>query len=161
MISSASFPDVLQLKIIDLNGQPLANIVRVTGEAPRALYDLKPELPPNYKNIRPIKYIANKKLLIWYPISTSHALGWIKAVYSLSFLDNVRSQIIVDNLSTGSLALIIDILSLLLILHYPMSALRSATEFSATLKKKNGAKFSVHKSSREIDQLVDLLEQDC
>jgi len=150
LIQTASFPDVLSLKVIDWKGQVYGHIVRnAEGEA-------VPDYRINNINVPTGKtetiVIADNVMQLWLPIEQG-GLGWVQMEFSLNTAQKIQKDIWRHGISTSIVAFIISIVLLIFLLKKPMRTLSDATGFAKELYKNTGKVMPFQESAFEIEQL--------
>ncbi|MCK4742681.1 MAG: PAS domain S-box protein [Sulfuriflexus sp.] len=147
---SATFPDVVSLKITDSKGLVYGYVIRNAQDVIEPNYGLrKIDLPQEY--IEKIT-VTNNIMSLWFPIEQG-SLGWVQMEFSLDRAAALQRAIWKNGIITSVFAFVVSIALLILLLNKPMNALSNATKFARGLYKNTGEVMPFQKSAFEIEQL--------
>lgn len=150
LLQSASYREVLAIKVSDKHGIVIGNVQRDSSGTPQPVYEQAVIKPPGV--------IANKiavdkgRLIIWVPVENA-SLGWMKLDYSLATIEAVQKNIWRNGIITALISIILSVAVLILLIRRPMRSISKATEFARELYKTHGQTIEVEKSVYEVEQL--------
>ena len=150
LMQTASFPDVISLKVTDGAGQVYGHIARNTEGLPEPDYSLRNIQLPS--KISETIVFEDNVMRLWLPIEKG-ALGWVQMEFSLDTAKRIQGDIWQHGILTSILAFLVSIFLLIALLKRPMKTLGDATKFARGLYKNNGKVMPFQKSAFEIEQL--------
>lgn len=161
LIQSAEFPGVLSIQVTDAAGRRVGDVVRSENDAsPRARFGepvLKPPAPFNPG--QPFVQREADRLAVWHPVASGGILGWVRIDHSLRTIGEIRAQIRKSSLIAVVLSILASTTVLLAFLNRPMRAIRRATVFAQKLDELRGNRIPVDRTTIEIEQLGDALNE--
>jgi len=157
LIRSARFPSILDIQAINDNGLLLADVYRNNNGEPAVRYNTKAPVPPADME-RQIK-IKDGQITVWQPVILGDLVGWVRTRYTLHRIDEVRSQIWLQNMLIGAIVAVISILIFSLYLRKPFHLIDEATGFADALDMDAGRQINVDRSYEEISRLESALNR--
>ncbi len=161
LLQLALYPDLEELAVFDTAGRVLAHVVK-TPRGPQPDYRrLRRDLPQALSADASQEWIDTRDdgLLVWQPIRTSTALGWVMLKTDLDRVEAQMATILRDNLMVALVATGVDLLVLLWVLRWPARSFRKAVEFAQDMTRHPGERLAVSPGSREVGDLIDALNR--
>ncbi|NOZ11768.1 MAG: PAS domain-containing protein [Gammaproteobacteria bacterium] len=157
LVRIAQFPGVEEIVVTDKEGVVLSQVNTTQGNRPQLLATNTVLALP----AQPQTTIdeTNKILTVWSAIKSDQPVGWIKLSQNLKFIDAIKTEIWLDNLGDGAIAILVTTLVLLLFLRQPMRSISTAIDFAETLTNKTGATIAIHSHSSELRALGSALNR--
>jgi signal transduction histidine kinase len=160
-LRSAAFPQVRDIRALDIRGMTLSHVTREAGKAPRAQFD-----PPGKATRLPLRASAQTShdaatgnIVAWHPVMAGQPLGWVRLEYSVDELQAMRQRIWTSTIVAGLLAGLCSVGLLTLLLNRPMRNLRKATDFAVGLDRIEGQQIPVRVGTEEMMSLARALNQ--
>ncbi|WP_126456170.1 sensor histidine kinase [Sulfuriflexus mobilis] len=150
LVQSASYREVLAIKVSDREGVVFGNVIRNQQGIPQAVYEQTTLSLP--ETVATQSILEDGALVVWAPIENA-TLGWLKLDYSLATIDAVQTSIWRNGIITAVISIFFSIAILVLLLRRPMRSINQATEFARELYKMQGKMMPVEKNAYEIEQL--------
>ena len=161
LLRSAFFPEVHDLRAIDLRGQALSHVRHEPGFPPTLQFD-----PPQARTAMPPSAIssarfdeANDRVVAWHPVLAGNLLGWVRLEYSTEALSDMRRRIWTSTAIASLLAVMGSVALTSLLLARPVRVLDRATEFAVGLNRIDGQQLDVPDGPVEIVDLCRALNQ--
>lgn len=152
LIQYATIPGVERVRVLDLAGIPVSQVVR-TGDAPEVVYDVTPVNLPSLSGRAEVTKNA-QVLSLWQPVKAGpKLLGHLNLEMSLGPSVEVQKQLFRTTLAFGMVAVLTGMLLLFIYLRRPLEAIRRASDFAATLDQKRGDHLTVERSAAEFERL--------
>lgn len=155
LVRTAIFPDILRAQVTDTEGRMLSDVVRPNGEEARAVFEFKSLPLPQKKSLE----YGDVELVVWQPIDAGTSIGWVRLVYSLNHVIELRRRIVYDGAWAALIAVTASLLLFAAFLRRPMRSVAEATRFAGQLDELRGAPFPVERGSEEIEQLGEALNR--
>ncbi|OGW63589.1 MAG: hypothetical protein A2V83_09510 [Nitrospirae bacterium RBG_16_64_22] len=161
LIQSAEFPGVLSIQVTDAGGRRVGDVVRTENNAPARVRFGEPPLTPPALSDSGGSIVQREadRLAVWRPVASGGILGWVRIEHSLRTIGEIRGQIRKSSLIAVVLAILASTALLLAFLGRPMRAIRRATVFAQKLDELRGNKIPVDRTTVEIEQLGEALNE--
>ncbi len=160
LIQSAEFPGVLSIQVTDAAGRRVGDVVRSENSAPARVRFGEPALAhPSTGSGGTFVQRETDRLAVWHPVTSGGILGWVRIEHSLRTIGEIRGQIRKTSLIAVVLAILVSTALLLAFLNRPMRAIQRATLFAQKLDELRGSKIAVDRTTVEIEQLGDALNE--
>jgi signal transduction histidine kinase/PAS domain-containing protein len=161
LLRSAFFPEVRDLRAIDLRGQALSHVTHEPGQAPKVQFD-----PPQARTPMPASAISSARfdessgsVVAWHPIMAGNLLGWVRLEYGTDGLGEMRSSIWTSTAVASLLAVLGSVGLWSLLLARPVRAIDRATDIAVGLNRIEGQQLDVPTGPVEIVELCRALNQ--
>ena len=103
---AADFPQLLEVRVTDAQGESLGHVARSLGGTPRVLFD-----PPGRRIVLPPRASplsnhdgSGNRVVAWHPIVAGTLLGWVRLERSTQALGALRERIWFGTIVAGLLA---------------------------------------------------------
>ncbi|HEC11876.1 MAG TPA: PAS domain-containing sensor histidine kinase [Acidiferrobacteraceae bacterium] len=159
LLRIAQFPGVEEIVVTDKGGVMLSQVNTTKNYRPQAVTANTVLALPAHAQTTVDE--TNKILTIWHAIKSDRdqPVGWVKLSQSLKFIDAAKTEIWLDILGDGAIAILLTTLVLLLFLRRPMGSISTAIEFAKTLTNKTGKTITIHSRSSELRALGSALNK--
>ena len=171
LVRTLDLSNVSDVRIIDPLGQSLVHVNRKPGGKPEVQSGVETiETPstamdttridyskPASRWLYPLGLGEPGRMVVWHPIFSETLRGWVVVEQELASTAKIRQSIWIESLVIGAIAIIANLLLLLLFLRRPMGALKTATNFAASLDKARGAQLPDFHGSAEVESLITAL----
>ncbi len=152
------FPSVRELAVLDMKGRVLSRVLVTKQDGPTVAYDrLQMPIPQKGSGDGERIKASSHEVVVWHPVETSTQLGWVKLVTDTGDIQAVVENIQKSNLRNAILILILDVMILYLILHFPRKSFRQAVKFASQMPHMPGKHLDIRAGSREVGELVQAL----
>lgn len=159
LIQLADFPDVELLKVVDISGGVVSHIkISNKNEVQVSYVEKKDTFPLKLKNNQEsIHFFSQDSLVVWYPLKTSHVLGWLNVSMTLSRINIEREVMIRNNTISALIAIFIDVLILMFAMSIPARKIKQAIEVAQQLDTVNPHLSNETGGSFEVSKLLSSL----
>jgi len=155
LFRAMEFPEVLSIKLSDMNGKLLGDIYRVKGQQAEARYGQKILSLPTNKN--PSIEFNDETMVVMQPVILGELLGWVRITYSLDNIKETQSRVIRNNVLIGLVIIMFTVVLLLSYLRRSTNTIERYTDFADDLNKTKGSSVLVSKNSVELENLGNAL----
>jgi signal transduction histidine kinase/CheY-like chemotaxis protein len=154
---AAMFPSIIEVQVIDHQNKMLGDVFRNTqGEIETRFGNLISPPPGNPE--RHINLFDNL-MIVWQPVVLGDLVGWVRIIYTLDRVSEVRAQIWRFNATVGSSVVFFTLLLLFLYLRRPVHAIERSAAFANELDSHAGQQIEVDDSYHEIRTLTSALNR--
>lgn len=151
LMQISHFPGVSEIQIIDEQGKPIGDIYRTeTGETELRYGQPALQHPESGNNLQ---MFEGDKMLVWRPVEIGHVIGWVRVVYDLGFIQDIRWRILQNSIILSLLLILTTVTLLIMVLRRPLNAIEQYTNFANRLDAEQGQQISVDKCSVELEKL--------
>ena len=155
LLRSMEFPGVTGIKMSDMNGKLLGDVIRIKGSEVETRYGQENlHLPLN--STQTIKF-DNQEMIVMQPIILGELLGWVRVTYSLDIITETQKRVIKNNIFVGLVIIILTIVLLLYFLRRPTNTVERYTDFANNLNNIKGSHVYVSNGSIELEHLGNAL----
>jgi diguanylate cyclase (GGDEF)-like protein/PAS domain S-box-containing protein len=155
LLQTGRFPGVSEIQIIDSDGKPIGDIYRTaTGEI--ELRYGQPALQHPASNNK-LQSLVDDRMLVWRPVEMGYVIGWVRVIYDLGFIQDIRWRIWRDSIILSLLLIATTITLLIMVLRRPLGAIEQYTEFANRLDVDQGQEVNVDTCSMELEKLGNAL----
>lgn len=155
LLRSMEFPGVTGIKMSDMNGKLLGDVIRIKGSEVETRYGQENlHLPLN--STQTIKF-DNQEMIVMQPIILGELLGWVRVTYSLDIITETQKRVIKNNIFVGLVIIILTIVLLLYFLRRPTNTVERYTDFANNLNNIKGSHVYVSNGSIELEHLGNVL----
>lgn len=155
---TADFPDVLELRLVDAEGQILSHFARGPGHTVKRLFDAPTQrlaLPAAAEKTLLAKTVdGHERLIAWHPVKAGTLIGWVRVDFSTAALADIRQRITLTAAVAAVLSVAGSCLLLFLFLRRPMHALQHAQRFAVDLDHADGNTLPPIPAPMEIEDLA-------
>ena len=155
LLKTAEFPEIESLKLIDIDGTIISNIIKTDQKEITVSYSQL--IVNDFEKItgieKPSHTFANNHLEIWYPIKTSTILGWLNLNISYSEINVLYHEIITKNILAAIFIIFINIVFLFFVFTRLTRNIHHAIHFAEKLNTRFPPKTKEKGGSRELNQL--------
>ncbi len=149
LLETVAFPNVKQALITDVEAQVLSRVDNSNGLQPVVVFSEELIPPPAVAQTR----IEGDVLVVWQPIVSGKAIGWVRLRYGLEAMQAARNSVQLETLVSIFAALLFCVGVLWMYLRRPLRALREATAFAGQLGRQAGSQLDAGVGVAELEQL--------
>ena len=161
LMRAADFPQLLEVRITDTQGESVGHVVRSPGGTPRVLFD-----PPGSRIALPSRVgpeshheSSGNRVVAWHPIVAGTPLGWVRLERSTDALGALRQRIWIGTVIAGLIAAAGSAALLRLLLQAPVRAIGRSKDFAVGLDRIEGQQIDALEGSVETRELGLALNQ--
>lgn len=163
LAASIEFDDVVELQILNDQGEVLSHFVKEKGGDSRRVFD-KPGTrlsTPGDKNalVERLEIQGQIHLLAWEPIRSGMLVGWAVVQVDDSQLRDLQGGFVLSGAIAIVLSTLLAGLMTFLALRKPMASVREASQFATKLDSAEGSQLATKDNTLEIASLVSALNQ--
>jgi signal transduction histidine kinase len=161
LIRAADFPQLLDVRITDAQGESLGHVARSLGGTPRVLFD-----PPGSRIVLPPRASplsnhdgSGNRVVAWHPIVAGTLLGWVRLERSTQALGALRNRIWFGTIVAGLLAAASSAALLGWLLRSSVRSIGRSKDFAVGLARIDGQQIGSLEGSIETRELGIALNQ--
>ncbi|MFM9916942.1 MAG: sensor histidine kinase [Rhizobacter sp.] len=161
LMRAADFPQLLEVRITDAQGESLGHVVRSLGGTPRVVFDppgIRIGLPPQ-ASPRSTHEASGNRVVAWHPIVAGTLLGWVRLERSTEALGAMRQRIWLGTIIAGLLAAASSAALLGWLLRSPVRSIGRSKDFAVGLARIDGQQIDSLEGSVETRELGVALNQ--
>ena len=151
LLQTSRFPGVSEIQIIDEQGKPIGDIYRTETGKTELRYGQATLQHPDSGN--ELQSFAGDRMLVWRQVEIGHVIGWVRVVYDLGFIRDIRWRIWQNSIILSLLLIATTVTLLIMILRRPLSAIEQYTEFANRLDTDQGQEVGIDNCSVELEKL--------
>ena len=152
LMRSVLFPGVIDIQVLNNNGQVLSDVYLNEGAQPEARYTKK-SITTLPKVNHSLSILNENSFIVWAPVNSGSSLGWVKLNYSLQSANDYKQERIRNYMKDASVMTVILITLLILAMRRPLRMISDAADFSSRLDEKTGEQIPMQRQSKELDKL--------
>lgn len=156
-LRSAEFPHVLEIHLVDAQGQVLSHVVKTAaGQSKLRIHPPHTQLalPPPTSSAPWFDVQADSpRIVAWYPVTAGKLIGWVRVDYSTAALQDISANIWASTVIVAVLATGLSGALLMWFLRAPIKVLERATAFAVSLDQVGGQQLALQPGA---DELMDL-----
>lgn len=155
LLTAVDSGSIREVQIIDHTGKIITDVVREPGTAAKTRFRKVAIIPP--VRLTASTEITENEMIFWRPLLPNGALGWIRAVYSVSAMQLMQQNLRRNSLLFGITAVAISVFLLVLFLKPRIRTLQGLNEFADRLEHRLGEHLPVKDEPAEITALAHAL----
>ncbi|WP_290871736.1 ATP-binding protein [Aquabacterium sp.] len=140
VLRSADFDEVISVRVIEVGGRALSQVVRPSGQPPRLVFASirEKQAVPSGRQPRVDTDLAHDRITAWQPVLAGEPIAWVRVEYNAHALRQLQHLIWRNTLVVAVLAVSLCAGALVIFLRRPMKQLDRARRFANILPNAEG-----------------------